>query len=235
MWWTIALLAFGLGYGTLASEVESFAEDFSAMQDFIDVIGGDSIINAFLAMITSLMAVVVSVFAVLTVLRLRSEESSGRAEPLLATAAPRTRWVASHLIVAAVGSAIILALGGLGLGLTASAALDDASILPELLGAALAYVPAVWLTIGLGVALFGVVPRASLLVWLVIAYAGLIGSFAAILDLPEWTLNLSPFGHIPSLPAVDMNWVPLVVLTVISAGLVALGFYGFRRRDLETK
>jgi ABC-2 type transport system permease protein len=235
MWWTIALLGFGLGYGTLASEVESFAEDFSAMQDFIDVIGGDSIIDAFLAMITSLIAVAVSIFAVLTVLRLRSEESSGRAEPLLATATSRIRLAASHLIVAAVGSAVILALGGLGLGLTASAALDDARFVPDLLGAALAYLPAVWLTIGLGVALFGVVPRASVLVWIVIAYAGLIGSFAAILDLPEWTLNLSPFGHIPALPAVDLNWTPLVILTAISAGLVALGFYGFRRRDLETK
>jgi ABC-2 type transport system permease protein len=235
MWWSVALLAFGLGYGTLVSEVESFAEEFSAMQDFLDVIGGEVVIDTFLAMIVSLMSVAVAVFAVLTVLRLRSEESAGRAEPVLATATSRMRWVASHLTVAVVGSAVVLLLGGLGLGITASAALDDPAVLPRLLGAALAYLPAVWLTAGLGVALFGVVPRASVLVWLVIVYAGVIGSFAAILDLPDWTLNLTPFGHIPALPAVAMDWTPVLTLTAIAAGLVALGLTGFRRRDLETK
>lgn len=234
MWWTIALFLFGFGYGTLAGEVESFVEDFSAAQEMLELVGGESFINAFLATIVSLIAIVTAVFAVLTVLRPRSEETSGRAEPVLATATSRSGWLASHLGLALAGSAIILLLSGLGMGITASAALGE-SVVPDLLGAALAYLPAVWVTIGLGFALFGVAPRATLLVWIVIAYAGLIGSLAGILNLPEWTLNLSPFGHIPSLPAVDLEWTPLVVLTLIAAGLIAVGLYGFRQRDLETK
>lgn len=235
MWWSIALLLFGLGYGTIVSEAESFAEEFSAMEDMLDTFGGTSIIDTFLAMLVSLMAIAVSVYAVLTVLRLRSEETSGRAEPVLATATSRMGWVGSHLTVAVVGSAVILLLGVLGLGLTAAAALEDGGIVVRLLGAGLAYLPAVWLTVGLGVALFGLVPRATVLVWILIAYAALIGSFSAILDLPEWTLDLSPFGHVPSLPAADLAWTPLVVLTLIAAALLAVGLYGFRRRDLETK
>lgn len=46
-------------------------------------------------------------------------------------------------------SAEMLLLLGLGLGLTASAVLNDASVLPQLIGAALAYTPAVWLVVGL--------------------------------------------------------------------------------------
>lgn len=235
MWWSIALLLFGLGYGTIVSEAESFAEEFSAMEDLLDNFGGTSIIDTFLAMLISLMAVAVSVYAVLTVLRLRSEETGGRAEPVLATATSRMGWVASHVTVAMVGSAVILLLGVLGLGVTAAAALEDGSVLPRLLGAGLAYLPAIWLTVGLGVALFGVVPRATALVWILISYAALIGSFAAILDLPEWTLDLSPFGHVPALPAVDMAWTPVLVLTGIAVGLFAVGLWGFRLRDLETK
>lgn len=235
MWWGAALLIFGLGYGSLVSEVESFVEEFSAMESMVEVIGGDTVIETFLAMIVSLMAIAAAVFATLTVLRLRSEESAGRAEPVLATATSRMRWVASHLAVAALGSAVILLLGGAGLGVTVSATLGDATVLPDLLGAAAAYLPAVWLTAAFGVALFGAVPRASVLVWLVIAYAAVIGSFAAILDLPDWTLDLSPFGHIPALPAVDMNWTPVAVLTLIAAVLTLIGLVGFRSRDLETK
>lgn len=47
---------------------------------------------------------------------------------------------------------------------------------PRMVRATLVYLPAVWLTVGLGVALFGLVPRATPLVWTVIAYAGLIGT-----------------------------------------------------------
>jgi ABC-2 type transport system permease protein len=38
-----------------------------------------------------------------------------------------------------------------------------------MVGATLAYLPAVWVTVGLGMALYGLVPRATLLVWIVIA------------------------------------------------------------------
>jgi len=234
LWWTAALALFAFAYGGLAGEVESFIEDFSAAEDIMSYVGGDSVIHAFLATILSLVGTLTAVFAVLTVLRPRSEETSGRAEPVLATATSRTSWLGSHLLIALAGSVVILALAGLGMGVTASSTLGE-NLIPDLIGAALAYAPAVWVTIGLGVALFGLVPRATLLVWIVIAYAGLIGSFAAILQLPEWTLDLSPFGHVPAAPAVDLTWPPLVILTAIAAALIAAGLYGFRQRDLETK
>ncbi|MEK8143943.1 hypothetical protein NKH18_24390 [Streptomyces sp. M10(2022)] len=51
----------------------------------------------------------------------------------------------------------------------------------------------------------------------------------------HWLNNVSPFGHVPQLPAAGMSWTPMVVLTLIAAGLLLLGLEGFRRRDLETK
>lgn len=183
-------------------------------------------------MLVLLIGVTVAVFAVLAELRPRSEETAGRAEPVLAASVSRAGWVASHLAIALVGSAVLLALSGLGLGITASAALSDAAVLPRLVGATLAYLPAVWVTVGIGVALFAVAPRGSRLVWIVIAYAGVIGMFADLLGLPDWMVNLSPFGHIPLVPAVDIGWAALATLIANAASLIALGLYRFRRRDL---
>lgn len=235
IWWTVAIVVFAFGYGGLASEIESFAEDFSMVEDMTEALGGATVIASFLSVIMSLMAVAVAVFAILSVQRLRSEETSGRAEPVLATATSRARLMASHVAIALVGSTIIVALTGLAIGSSAGSAVDDSDLVGDLFGAGLAYAPAIWVTVGVWVALFGLIPRATMLVWIVIAYAGVIGTYGPILGLPDWTQNLSPFGHVPTMPAEDMNWTPVLTLTAIAVVLLAIGLRAFQRRDLETK
>ena len=66
-------------------------------------------------------------------------------------------------------------------------------------------------------------------------YAFVVGYLGKLLRFPDWMNSVSPFGHVPQLPAADMSWTPMVVLTLIAAGLMWLGLDGFRRRDLETK
>lgn len=46
-------------------------------------------------------------------------------------------------------------------------------------------------------------------------------------------MHLSPFAHSPQLPRGVVNWWELVVLVLIAAALIWLGFIGWRRRDLR--
>lgn len=64
------------------------------------------------------------------------------------------------------------------------------------------------MTVGVAVLLFGWFPRAVALAWIVPVYAFLVGYLGPILQLPDWTRNLSPFGHVPRLPAAGMNGTP---------------------------
>lgn len=164
---------------------------------------------------------------------LRGEETDGRAEPVLATAVSRPRWVTSHLLVAGVGGPVVLLANALGLGISASSVLGDVEMVPRLLGAALAHVPVLWLVGGVTVALFGVVPRAAPLAWTVVVYALVVGALGDLLGLPDWMFNLSPYEHVPAVPAEDLTVTPLLALTVLAGVLVATGLAGFRRRDLE--
>ncbi|MPZ89666.1 MAG: ABC transporter permease [Nitriliruptorales bacterium] len=230
--WSIAMFLFALGYGTLVGEVERFITDNPQMLEFFAQAEGPSLIHAFLATIVSFWAMVASVYAILAALRLRSEENAGRAEPVLSTAVSRARWAASHLAIALVGSVILLLVSGLGLGLTSASSTGDASLLPQMVGAALAYAPVLWLIIGAAAALFGLVPRAAALSWTVVVYALTVGMLGGLLGFPDWTYQLSPFDHVPMLPGEGLRLPPLVVLTAIAAVLITVGLAGFRRRDV---
>lgn len=234
LWWCVGMGLFGLVYGSIISDVEQFVADNQVLQDAMADVGGATLIDSFLAMVVSILATVSTIFGILAIQRMRSEETSGRAEPLLSTALSRARWAGSHLVVALGGGAAVMLAAGLGLAITAGFALDDAAVTGDILGAALAYVPALWISVGLAIAIFGLIPRAIGLAWAVLVYALVLSMLGGLLQFPEWMNNLSPFEHVPALPAEEFTITPIVVLTAITAGLIWIGVAAFQRRDLTT-
>jgi ABC-2 type transport system permease protein len=45
-------------------------------------------------------------------------------------------------------------------------------------------------------------------------------------------LDLSPFEHVPQLPAADFALAPLLWLCAVAAALIAVGLVAFRRRNV---
>ncbi|AEF41987.1 ABC transporter permease [Hoyosella subflava] len=233
--WTVGLAVFGLTYGMLINGVEDMLEQLSALGDVLPDIPGATLVDSWVAMLITFLSIVASVQAVMAVNRLRSEENSGRAEPVLATGVSRQRWMGSHLWVAFVSSAIVVMAAGFGLGGAGALALGDWDFLVRMLGAAAAHIPAVWVAVGLAAALFGLAPRLQGLGWFIPVYGILVVYMGAILGFPDWMYDYSPFGHIPDMPAVGFEWTPTLVLLAIAAALTAAGVAGFKRRDLESK
>lgn len=229
--WSVGMLLLGASYGSVIGEIETFAEDNQFMRDMFAGTGA-SFTDSFLGTITAVLAMACGIMVILAVQRLRSEETAGRAEPLLATAIARARWMASHLFIALVGGAWILLLGALGLALSAAATTGDGGLIGELMIAGLAYVPALWVVAGVSVALFGLLPRWTALGWVVVIYSFVVVYFGQILQFPDWLSNLSPFGHVPQLTIEDFNAVPLLILTAVAVALIGAGLAGLRRRDI---
>ncbi|MFD3521303.1 ABC transporter permease [Streptomyces sp. NPDC058653] len=229
------LFVMGVMYGSILGDAEDMLKDVDEIQDALAKAGGSSIAESFAALVMVVIAVVAAVYVVMATLRPRAEENAGRAEPVLATGLSRDRWVGSHVAVSLAGGTALLLLAGLGFGIAGAGSTGDGGLVLRLTGAALAYAPALWVTVGVAVVLFGWYPRAGSAAWAVPVYAFVVGYLGPILDLPDWLNNLSPFGHVPQLPAADMSWTPMAVLTAVAAGLIWLGLAGFRRRDLETK
>ncbi len=232
--WSAGLVVVGVVYGSVADGIGDMLEESPQLAKIFEQLGGAAgITDAFFATAMGILALIATAYAIRSVLRLRIEEESLRAEPVLATATPRLRWVRSHLVYAVVGPVVMLALAGAVSGATYGAIAGDVvAQTQKVIGAALIQIPAVWVVVGVSTVLFGVFPRLTSASWGVLVTCLLLGQLGQILQFPQWSLNLSPFSHIPRLPSADLDVVAVFVLTATALVMTAVGLRGFQRRDL---
>ncbi|MFJ5774499.1 ABC transporter permease [Streptomyces sp. NPDC093094] len=225
--WSAAFLVAGTVYGAMADGAADLVGGNDRAREIFERMGGRAgLTDTFLAATAGFFGLVASLYVVASVLRLHGEETSGRAEPVLAASVGRIRWAAGHLLIAFGGSAVVLPAAGTGL------ALGHGREAAGVIGACLVQLPAVWLVGGLAVLLYGLTPRAATAAWAVAGAVLLLGWIGPALDVPQPVMDLSPFGHLPKLPGGSMEWGPVAALTAITAALVATGLAGLRRRDL---
>ncbi|MER6789553.1 ABC transporter permease [Streptomyces sp. NPDC000658] len=227
--WSAGFFLAGVVYGGLTEGAADLLGDNAKAREIFERMGGRSgLTDAFLASMTGMLGMIGALYVVASVLRLHGEETSGRAEPVLANAVGRLRWAAGHLTIAFGGAALIMLLAGLGF--TAGYGKDAGPIL----AACLVQLPAVWLVGGLTVLLYGTAPRLAPAAWGVAGACLLIGWIGPALDAPQTVLDLSPFGHLPKLPGADMRWTPVLTLLAAAALLVTAGLTALRRRDMTS-
>lgn len=232
--WALGFAFTGIVFGGVSDGAEDILGDNEKTREIFERMGGQQgITDSFLASMVGMLGLVSTIFAVGAVLRLRSEETDQRAEPLLSNAVSRLRWAASHLVVAYLGTIVVLTVGGLMMGLGYGYASGDlGGQLPRVLGATVAQIPAIWVVTSAAAFLFGVLPRYAAVAWGVVGVVIAVGWVGAALDLPEGAESVSPFEHLPKLPGHDVSLPPFLWLTLLAVGLTAVGLAGLRRRDV---
>jgi ABC-2 type transport system permease protein len=232
--WTAGFAVLGVVLGGLAKGLGDAGQDNPTLRDIFARIGGPTgLIDAYLAGIMGVLGLIAAAYAIQSTLKLQLEETSGRAEPVLAAAVGRLRWAGSHLTFALLGPTVALATAGLTAGLAHG--LNTGHVgreLPRVLGSAMVQLPAVWVMAAIAVTLFGLVPRYTPIVWVALAACLLVFMVGGAIRLSHWLLDLSPFGHIPKAPGASVAARPLAWLTAIAVGLTAVGLAGLRRRDI---
>jgi ABC-2 type transport system permease protein len=237
--WVAGIVCIFAASGAAAKGIGSLLGGSTQLRNEFTRLGGlggqAAITNAYLAALMLLAGLSAAGYATSSVLRLRAEETGGLAEPLLATAVGRVRWGLSHLAVAVLGSAVLLAAAGLaaglGYGLRAGSAGPQAA---RMLGAAMAQLPASLVMAGVAVALVGLWPDASVAgAWTALGAVVVVDLFGQALQLSHWVLDLSPFTHAPRLPGGTVSAAPLLWLCLAAFALSAVGLAALRRRDVD--
>ncbi|MDA3647934.1 ABC transporter permease [Saccharopolyspora indica] len=240
--WTVALSAFSAATAAVATgmpelasrsgeHVREFFHRYAATPDA-------GIADTFIWLIIVSIAGVAALYPMMAVLRLRAEETGGRAEMTLATPTSRLRWAGGHLLCAAAGSALMLAASGLAAGLVYGITSGDVPTqLPGALSATLVQIPPVWLIGSLAVIAVGAFPRlATAFVWVVFMLVNLFGeSLGPILGIDYGYANqVVPFHHVPKiLTGGEFTAAPLLIMTLLAVVFAATGLAALNRRDIR--
>ncbi|MDQ4148404.1 MAG: ABC transporter permease [Actinomycetota bacterium] len=232
--WALAFAVAGAAFGSIAEGVADMLDANPQLAEVFERIGGEAgVVDAFISAAMGSCGFVAAVYAAQATLRLRSEETSLRLEPILATPVGRIRWAAGHLTFALVGTGIILGYAGLTAGVVHGLRTADLSgQLPRVLAAALVQIPAALVLSGIAVALFGLVPRFVVATWGLLVVFLLLGQLGPVFQLDQLILDFSPFTHVPEVPGEEVAAAPLLGLAAVTVALIAVGLAAFRRRDI---
>lgn len=231
--WAIGMYILGASYGSVLGDMDSFFENMEIMKDLLVSVDGFSLTEQFLTMLMSIMAMISTIPALMAINKLIGEEKKNRTEHLLGRAVSRTRLIGSYFIISIMTSFVMLSLATIGLWSAGTMVMDDPIAFGTFYSAGMVYLPAMWIMIAITVLFIGMIPKLTSVIWFYLIYSFITIYLGGLLQFPEWMGNLSPFGHIPQLPVEDMDFLKVIVLTIIAIILTVIGFISYDRRDIE--
>lgn len=230
--WSLGMLLVGMSYGSLGTDVGEMIGDSEVTREMM-VQGAADLVDGFYATAILMLALICCGFAISSALRPRGEEDDGRVEGLLATSLSRRGWLLGHTGITLLGTVVVLASAGAGLGLGFGLVAGDARGGAELAVATLGYLAPVLCLAAIARLLYGVSARAATLAWLPLLLAVVVMLFGALLKLPQWLQDLSPFEHVALVPAEEFRWAPFLAVAMVAFVLSAAGQEAFARRDVH--
>jgi ABC-2 type transport system permease protein len=226
--WLITYVILGGLFGAIVDTIGGLMSG-PASEMLMKLGGVGSFNDIYLTLVGVMGAFGAAAFGIGSVMRLRTEESSGHLEAVLATRVTRLRFFASHAVIAFVGSTVLMV--ALGLVMAAAHRTGSSGYWREA-SPTFAHLPAIWVMIGAALVALAWLPRLDWLGWALLAGIVFLGELGPLMDLPSWVQKVSPFAHTPKIPVEAMSWTPEVVLTAVAAALVAAAAVGYRRRGM---
>ncbi|MCG3419170.1 ABC transporter permease [Oceanobacillus jordanicus] len=231
--WAIGMFLLGASYGSVLGDLDSFFVENDMFQQLLNPENGHSLTEQFLTMIMSILAMISSIPALMSVNKLIAEEKKGRIDHLLSKKVSRNRLLGSAFLLSIITSLIMVSLTAIGLWTAGNMSMENGLDLWNVYSAALVYLPAVWLVIGLVILVIGIFPRASIVGWIYLMYSFIVVYLGNLLEFPKWLSGISPYGHIPELLIEEMRYLPVSILFLLVILFVITGFIGYNKRDIQ--
>ncbi|MDQ6739944.1 MAG: hypothetical protein M3021_06155 [Actinomycetota bacterium] len=235
--WCIGGAATGLLAGTLSKLAEQAASADPTVTKVLrdmDQGGGGSVDQLLISVMFSLVGVLAAACSTQTVIRMRQEETAGTAELILTAPVDRTRWFGDYLLLGTAAIVLVLFSGAVVSSLSALAVGGDPARVGASFAAAVAQLPAALVYLGVLALLFVLLPGLTIsLGWTLVGIGVFLGFFGALLGVPEWARNLSPFTHTPVPVGGSTDWSDGAWMLVIALAAAAVAVAVMRQRELK--
>ncbi len=230
--WAIGLGLFGVLIGLVARTAAEAMADSTAGGTLVGLGLQESGTLAYVGVLFLILAVALAAMAAGRVAAIRDEEATGRLDAVLVRPITRSRWLSGQAVVGL--GVLVLGAASAVLGTWVAGQAGDLGVgFPDLARAGANAVPAACFVLGLGILLFGLVPRAAVtLTYSYVAAAFLMEFVGSAVALPVWLLDLSVLHHVRPVPAVAADVGSAAVLLVGGAVLTLVGVVAFGRRDV---
>jgi ABC-2 type transport system permease protein len=223
--WTAATVVVSATFGSVAQPLVDAINGNPSLASAIGASGATGL-DSVLAMNALILALLAAGYAVQAVGVLRAEETTGRLETWLSGDRGRWAWLSIQLAIVALGMVGVSVLGGAALALSTSWSVRH-NVTGQVVGA---FLPAVGFFGGLGLLVFGVVPRLASVVWLAYAAGAAIAYLGDALNLAGGLQALSPFHLIGNPPIEPVHAASVALLSLLTVACVGLGYACFRKR-----
>lgn len=233
--WTLGIALSAMGTGSIMTSMQSLLDSNpKAAKVLVQMGGSASMEKAFYLAMLGIFASVLGIAVASILGRLRTEETTGRAELLLSTAQSRWSILGSHSLIATLVPTALLVLAGASMPFAQALKEHRRELISDYALTGLAMTPGIVLIAGLALLSLGIAPRLFGLIWLVLSWSMFCLWFSALVAMPDWLVKLHPWGYLALPPRDTMRWEPLLVELGLGLACGLLGLWGYRRRDITS-
>jgi ABC-2 type transport system permease protein len=184
--WILGMFVLGLTYGSVLGDIESYFEGVELLEEMLIPVEGLTIAEQFLTMIISVIVLISTIPVLMTLFKLRGEENKNHSEHLLARAVSRTKLLGSYYLVSFIVGFLVLAGSVIGLWSAGNAVLEDGIAFSLLFKAAMIYLPAIWIMMGVALLIYGFVPKFTGFTWIYLLFSFIVVYLGNLFQFPAW-------------------------------------------------
>lgn len=235
--WGISAIGMSALLASIMGIAAEAVADSPSLQVYMSQLGGstDNLKIAFLGSGLLFVVIVLLIMAVSSMGGIRKDEAKDYLDNLLTQPVRRSGWLAGRLLLiigAFVFISILCTLITWWIAGSQGTWLD----LGNMLQISIALTGTVLFTLGLGVLIYGFLPKLAVIgMYSVILWSFIIDLLASVLDLNDIVTKSSLFHYISLAPNETPDWKTFSVLVGLGLAMALIGIFSFAKRDIVTE
>ena len=236
--WLLSLPILGASYGSIFGTVGDLMKTNPALVKLMGSAAvnqaGRAVILSFAGKLSIIIAVVATIPALITLLKINGDEKKGYLEQIHARGISRLKIFGSYTIVGTVLGSLGMFLGVAGMAGAGNSTMKHPIAMARFLRGFVGYWPALLVIIGITLLIVAYLPRLQQLAWILPIYGMFSLYLGPMFDLPKWSQKLTPYGWINNVPTAHIDWGTFAWMTALGLALIVVAFVGYKHRDLTT-